>query len=99
MRILPLFLLAWALQAQQYDLVISNGHVMDPDSGLDAVRNIGVTAGKIRAVTLRPLKGKQTIQARGLIVAPGFIDIHSHGQDDENYRYKARDGVTTALEM
>ncbi|MDE3197999.1 MAG: amidohydrolase family protein, partial [Acidobacteriota bacterium] len=35
----------------------------------------------------------------GLIVAPGFIDIHSHGQDDENYRYKARDGVTTALEM
>jgi dihydroorotase len=103
MRLVPLLLLACAavvqVYAQQYDLVISNGHVMDPESGLDGVRNIGITAGKIRAVTVRPLTGKQTIQARGLIVAPGFIDLHSHGQDDENYRYKARDGVTTALEM
>jgi N-acyl-D-aspartate/D-glutamate deacylase len=99
MRILALFLLACALNAQQYDLVISSGHVMDPESGLDGVRNIGITAGKIKVITIRPLTGKQTIQARGLIVAPGFIDIHSHGQDDENYRYKARDGVTTALEM
>jgi len=98
-RSLALLLLAAPVLAQQYDLVILGGHVMDPDSGLDAIRNIGVTAGKIRAITSKPIKGKDTIQAKGLIVSPGFIDIHSHGQDDENYRYKARDGVTTALEM
>lgn len=96
---LLLGLAAMAAHAQTYDLVIANGHVMDPDSGLDATRNIGITAGKIRAISIRPLNGRQKIDARGLVVAPGFIDIHSHGQNDENYRYKARDGVTTALEM
>src|SRR5690349_6240493 len=90
---------AFACQAQKFDLVIANGHVMDPESGLDAVRNIGITAGKIRTISARPLSGAQTIDARGLVVAPGFIDLHSHGQDDENYRFKARDGVTTALDM
>ncbi len=99
MRVAVLFLIAWALPAQQYDLVVLGGHVMDPESGLDAVRNVGITAGKIKIITPRQIAGKQTIYAKGLIVAPGFIDIHAHGQDDENYRYKARDGVTTALEM
>lgn len=94
-----LLLLPCLLAAQDYDLVVANGHVMDPESGLDAVRNIGISAGKIKAISAKPLKGRQTIDAKGLIVAPGFIDIHSHGQDAENYRYKARDGVTTALEM
>jgi dihydroorotase len=97
-----LLTVAWFTQAafaQTYDLVILGGHVMDPDSGLDAVRNIGVSAGKIKTITAKAITGKDTIRATGLIVSPGFIDIHSHGQDDENYRYKARDGVTTALEM
>ncbi len=94
-----LLLLPCLLAAQDYDLVVANGHVMDPESGLDAVRNIGISAGKIKAISAKPLKGRRTIDAKGLIVAPGFIDIHSHGQDAENYRYKARDGVTTALEM
>ena len=98
-RLVILFGFAVALHAQRFDLVIANGHVMDPESGLDAVRNIGITAGKIRMISARPLNGRQTIDARGLVVAPGFIDIHSHGQDDENYRFKARDGVTMALEM
>jgi len=93
-------LLAAALPAlAQYDLVIANGRVMDPESGLDAVRNVGVTVGKIKAISAGPLKGKEMFDARGLVVSPGFIDLHSHGQDDANYRYKARDGVTTALEM
>ena len=83
----------------QYDLVIVNGHIIDPASGRDATANIGITAGHIQTITTGALQGKDTIDAKGLIVAPGFIDIHSHGQDDENYRYKARDGVTTALEM
>lgn len=93
------FVAALACHAQKFDLVIANGHVMDPESGLDAVRNIGITAGKIRAISAKSLSGRQTIEARGLVVSPGFIDLHSHGQDDENYRFKARDGVTTALEM
>ena len=86
-------------QDSSYDLVITNGRVMDPESGLDAVRNVGISGGKIRAISSNVLKGKQTIDAKGLVVAPGFIDLHQHGQDEENYKAKARDGVTTALEL
>lgn len=100
MRLLLISLaLCFAATAQEYDLVIANGRVMDPESGLDAVRNVGINGGSIAAISAAQLLGKQTIQARGLIVSPGFIDIHAHGQDDANYRFKARDGVTTALEM
>jgi N-acyl-D-aspartate/D-glutamate deacylase len=82
-----------------YDLVIANGRVMDPESGLDGVRNVGIRDGKIAAISAGPLAGKQTIEARSLVVAPGFIDLHQHGQDAENYAVKAMDGVTTALEL
>jgi dihydroorotase len=96
-----LFLLTLALlaQAQEFDTVIANGRVMDPASGLDAVRYVGIRGGKIAAVSSTALRGRATIDAKGLVVAPGFIDLHSHGQTPENYRYKAMDGVTTALEM
>ncbi len=83
----------------QYDVVIRNGRVMDPESGLDAVRTLGINRGKIRAITTAPLSGRTTIDATGLIVAPGFIDQHQHGQDPANYAVKAADGVTTALEL
>src|SRR5512140_1700279 len=82
-----------------YDVVILNGRVMDPETGLDGVRNVGIRAGTIQKITREPLPGTRTIDARGLVVAPGFIDLHSHGQDDENYRLKAQDGVTSALEL
>jgi dihydroorotase len=72
---------------------------MDPASGLDAVRQIGIRGGKIAAVSLEPLQGRTVLDATGLVVVPGFIDLHSHGQTPENYRFKAMDGVTTALEM
>lgn len=84
---------------ETYDVVIANGRVMDPESGLDAVRNVGIRRGKIAVISTGPLEGKQTIDARGLVVAPGFIDLHQHGQDAENYAVKAADGVTTALEL
>src|SRR5262249_28769926 len=84
---------------EAFDTVIANGHVMDPESGLDAVRNVGIRNGKIAAVTERPLTGKSTIDAKGLVVAPGFIDPHEHGQDPRNYGFQARDGVTTSLEL
>ena len=86
-------------QDKTYDVVIANGRVMDPESGLDAVRNVGISAGKIRAVSNSALKGKQTIDAKGLVVAPGFIDLHEHGQEPKNYQFQAHDGVTTSLEL
>jgi N-acyl-D-aspartate/D-glutamate deacylase len=86
-------------QAGSYDIVIRNGRVIDPESGLDAVRSVGIRGGRIAAVSRAALQGKQLIDARGLVVAPGFIDLHVHGQDDENYRLYAMDGVTTALEL
>ena len=88
------------LRAQDtYDAVIANGRVMDPESGLNAIRNIGIIAGKIRAISAAPLTGKTNFDATGLVVAPGFIDLHEHGQTPEKYRYQARDGVTTSLEL
>jgi N-acyl-D-aspartate/D-glutamate deacylase len=85
--------------AQQYDLVIEGGRVLDPASGLDAVRNVGVASGKITKITTDALHGKKTIAAGGLVVAPGFIDLHQHGQELASQRVKAFDGVTTALEL
>jgi N-acyl-D-aspartate/D-glutamate deacylase len=83
----------------QFDVVIVNGRVMDPETGLDAVRNIGIRDGKVVAVTQKQIHGRETIDAKGLVVAPGFIDLHQHSQTPEAYRVKAVDGVTTALEM
>ena len=82
-----------------HDIVILHGRVMDPASGLDAVRNIGISAGKIREISARLLVGRDTVEARGMVVAPGFIDLHQHAQDDAAYRVEALDGTTTALEL
>ncbi|MCY4652283.1 MAG: amidohydrolase family protein [Dehalococcoidia bacterium] len=82
-----------------YDLVIRGGRVIDPESGLDAIRNIGVRGGRIETLTDADIVGNAVLAADGLVVAPGFIDLHSHGQDAENYEVQARDGVTTALEL
>ena len=82
-----------------YDRVILGGHVMDPASKLDAIRNIGLNGGRIAVITTEPISGRDTVDARGLVVAPGFIDLHAHGQTAETYRFYALDGVTTALEL
>jgi N-acyl-D-aspartate/D-glutamate deacylase len=84
---------------ETYDLVIANGRVMDPESGLDAIRNVGIRGGKIAAISNSHLEGKQAIEAKGLIVAPGFIDLHEHGQEPRNYEFQAHDGVATSLEL
>jgi N-acyl-D-glutamate deacylase len=86
--------------AQDYDLVILNGRVMDPESGLDAVRNVGIKDGKIAAITERPITGKETINASGHVVAPGFIDGHVHTTNIPlGQKAVLRDGVTTAMEL
>ena len=79
--------------------MILNGRVIDPESRTDAVRNVGISNSTIKTISSNTLRGRTVIDARGLVVAPGFIDLHQHGQDEENYRFKAMDGVTTALEL
>ncbi len=72
---------------------------MDPESGLDALRNVGISKGSIVAVTDQPIEADETVDVAGMVVAPGFIDVHAHGQDPVSNRLQAADGVTTALEM
>ena len=85
--------------AQTYDLVIEGGRVLDPESGLDATCNVGISNGKIAQISADPLKSVRVLRAKGLVVAPGFVDLHQHGQGVDSGRIKAFDGVTTALEM
>jgi N-acyl-D-aspartate/D-glutamate deacylase len=104
MRKLIFFLLFLALStnlmcAQQYELVLEGGRVMDPETSLDAVRNVGIRDGKIVRISSEALSGRRVIHAGGLVVAPGFIDLHQHSQELESQRVKALDGVTTALEL
>lgn len=91
--------LAAIAAGQQYDLVIEGGRVIDPETALDAVRNVGVREGKIARVSSDVLSGRRVVHAAGLVVAPGFIDLHQHGQEMASQRVKALDGVTTALEL
>ena len=71
---------------------------MDPESGLDAVRAVAVTGGKVRAIGGRP-RGRDTIDASGLVVAPGFIDLHQHAQHPAAYAVEATGGITSAFEL
>ena len=86
-------------QAPPYDLVILRGRVLDPESGLDAVRHVGIRGGKIAALSETPLTGVRVIDASRHVVSPGFIDLHEHGQQEDAYRLMVRDGVTSAFEL
>lgn len=88
-----------AAGAQEFDLVLSGGRVMDPETSLDAIRYVGITDGTVTAISEAPLAGGETLDVSGLVIAPGFIDLHAHGQDPISNRLQAADGVTTALEM
>ena len=88
-----------ATDTEPVDLLITGGRVMDPESGLDAARNVAVRNGVIVALTEESPVALEVLDAGGLVVAPGFIDLHAHGQDPESSRYQARDGVTTAMEL
>ncbi len=82
-----------------FDLVVANGRVMDPESRLDAVRHVGVRGGRIEAISQTPLPGARVIDAANHVVAPGFIDLHEHGQQEGSYAMMVRDGVTSAFEL
>lgn len=83
----------------RYDLVISGGRVMDPETGYDAVANVGIRGDRIIRITNKTLKGRRHIDASGLVVAPGFIDTHFHWQRPMGYKLGLRDGVTTAMDL
>jgi len=85
--------------SQDFDLIIKNGRVIDPETRLDAIRHVGIKDGSIAAISEFDLKGKTTIDASGHVVSPGFIDLHAHGQNIGDYRMEVMQGVTTALEL
>ena len=87
------------LSDRQFDLVILNGRVIDPETNLDAIRSLGIKDGKITKVSEDPLSGASTIDVTGKVVSPGFIDLHAHGQNIGDYRMQAMQGVTTMLEL
>ena len=82
-----------------YDIVLSGGRVIDPETKLDTIKNIGVINNRIAQISSVPLKGKENINVAGLVVSPGFIDLHVHGRDNLAQEYQLHDGVTTALEL
>ncbi len=94
-----ILMMAVPAMANDYDLVINNGRVMDPETKYDKIANVGIKNGTIATITHKAIKGKQTIDATGHVVAPGFIDIHAHGQNIGDYRMQAMQGVTTMLEL
>lgn len=100
---LSLVFFAWiaapAGASETYDLVLKGGRVIDPETGLDGIRNVGIRGDTIAAVSTEPLQGKRIIDASGLVVSPGFIELHQHGFDEPSYRTLVLDGITTALEL
>lgn len=82
-----------------FDIVIKNGRVMDPETGFDDIRNVGINGDRIVEITRENISGLREIDATGMVVSPGFIDLHVHGMTNEAHEYQMRDGVTTALEL
>jgi cytosine/adenosine deaminase-related metal-dependent hydrolase len=106
MKSLLLFVVACAIclpaggqGTTQFDLVLAGGRVMDPETGLDAVQNVGISGGTIAAISSEDLNGKKVIDVSGLVVSPGFIDLHVHGVTNTEQEYQLHDGLTTALEL
>lgn len=85
-----------AVLAAEYDLVINSGRVIDPETMYDGIANVGIKDSRIAAITNEKITGAQTINAKGVVVAPGFIDTHFHATDPLGRRIGAADGNTTA---
>ena len=85
--------------AADYDLVILNGRVMDPETMYDGVANVGIKNGRIATITRDKIEGKESIDATGHVVAPGFIDTHWHSDRPWTNKLALRDGRTTVLDL
>lgn len=82
-----------------YDLVLIGGRVLDPESGFDGIANIAIQGKTIKKISMEHLSGKEVINVEGLVVTPGFIDLHSHAMSPLGQQLQVKDGVTTALEL
>ena len=101
-------------KAQTYNIIIKGGHVIDPKNNIDAVMDIAIQDGKIALISknIDAKKGIQVVDAKGLYVTPGLIDIHSHNfwgtEPDHAYEngnlalppdgFTFRNGVTTVVD-
>jgi N-acyl-D-aspartate/D-glutamate deacylase len=83
----------------QFDIVLAGGRIIDPETRLDAIKNVGILNNRIAQISSEPLKGKEVVNVTGMVVAPGFIDLHVHGRSNLEQEYQLHDGVTTALEL
>jgi hypothetical protein len=98
--LLTALLIAPLTNADDYDVVILQGRVIDPESNLDAVRNVGIRDGKIATITGDAISGKETIDATGHVVSPGFIDTQHHGHGNIwGVKVSLRDGVTSPMDL
>lgn len=100
-RLIAIATLLWLplLQAKTYDTVILGGRVMDPETGLDAQRNVGIRDGRIAVITKSRIKGVQRIDATDQVVTAGFIDAHFHWSRPVGYKLGLRDGATTVMDL
>ncbi len=97
--LLGLTTFAMPAMAKDYDLVINNGRVIDPETMYDDIANVGITDGRIVMISKKPLQGAETVDATGKIVAPGFIDTHFHFQMPAGYSLGLRDGLTSSIDF
>ncbi len=88
-----------AQSSTEYDIVLTGGRVIDPETNLDTIKNVGIIKNRIAEISSKKLIGRQVIDVKGLVVAPGFIDLHVHGRSNKEQEYQVHDGITTALEL
>src|SRR5256885_8843683 len=79
-KIIAFIVIALTPAFAQYDLLLKGGHVIDPRNNIDGVRDVAIQAGKIAEVSgaIDPSRARKTINAVGLYVTPGLVDIHTH---------------------
>jgi hypothetical protein len=80
-------------------IVLRGGRVVDPETGLDGIRDVAISAGRITDVGTALLPAPVDVDVSGHVVTAGFVDLHSHTNEIPGLRLRALDGVTTALEL
>jgi N-acyl-D-aspartate/D-glutamate deacylase len=99
LSLLFIAVIIYELGFNKLDIVIENGQVIDPESGMHHVVNIGIKHGKIAVLSKEKLTGREIIDASQKYVVPGFIDILSYDTDYTGDEFKVADGVTTNLSL
>ena len=86
--------------AATYDLIIKGGRVIDPSMGVDAIRDVAIAGGRIAAVeaNIAAEGGAEILDARGKLVVPGLVDIHTHARDKTMPALVLADGVTSFVD-